>query len=600
MRGIDKVFDYALSDDLAERVRTGTIVRVPLQGRRVRGWVVELAEEPAEAMVLRPVLEVVSAGPPPAVVELARFAAWRYAGRLRPLLLAGSPRRIVPPTPPPSPARGAVSGRRPAGPPGLGGGGPGISAALARRIGEIVTAGTGLLRLPPASPRLGAVTGVLERVRGPGAVLVVVPEQRDADRLAAALAGSGWPVAVLPDGWSAARRAPVVVGTRDAAFAPVEQLRAVVVLDAHAEALVETRAPTWRADVVALERARRAGVPALLVSPCPTPEQAATVPVLTLPRDEERAGWASLVVLDRRADDPRSGRYAPALAGLLRSARAADPSRPVVCVLNRTGRARLLACDACGELARCLVCGTAVREAPAGASPEAALTCPACAAGRPRLCAACGATRLKVLRVGTARAAEELAALVGLTVAEVSGPRQPGGPELSAPVLVGTEAVLHRVGSASLVVFLDLDQELLAPRLDAGVRTLALLALASRLVGGRRGRRPGPGRVVVQTRLPDHEVVRAALHGEPSTLLEAELARRRALALPPSAAVAVVTGEGLEAAREALVGSVGLETARAGDRLLVRAADAATLADGLAPLDALAVGVRVEVDPLRL
>ena len=95
-------------------------------------------------------------------------------------------------------------------------------------------------------------------------------------------------------------------------------------------------------------------------------------------------------------------------------------------------------------------------------------------------------------------------------------------------------------------------------------------------------------------------MVQAAVHAEPGRLAEAELARRRALALPPSSAVALVTGEGLEAARHVLRAAAGCTTARVGDRLLVRAADAATLADGLAGLDALAVGVRVEVDPVGL
>ncbi|MDA8033613.1 MAG: hypothetical protein M0T71_05515 [Actinomycetota bacterium] len=590
VRGLDRVLDYALPDGLPGPLRDGTIVRVPLQGRRVRGWVVGCADEAPERVSLRAVLEVVSAGPPPAVVELARWAAWRYAGRLRPLLLAGSPPRIVPV----GPAVTVPAGRRP------GEGGPvGAGPAPGRPLAEALASGAAVLRLPPASPRLGVVTGVLESAPGDGAVLVVVPGQRDVARLSAALAAVGWPAAALPEQWAAARDAPVVVGTRDGAFAPVEVLRAVVVLDAHAEALVETRAPTWRADVVALERGRRAGVPVVLVSACPTPEQVAELPVVACSRAEERAGWAPVVVLDRRGDDPRTGRYAAPLAERIRAAVEADPGRPVVCVLNRTGRARLLACGGCGELARCTACGAAVREAPVGAPEVAALACPACGSARPRVCAGCGGTALRVLRVGTARAVEELASLVGRPVAEVSGPLRRAEPVPQAPVLVGTEAVLHRVGAASLVVFLDLDQELLAPRLDAGVRALALLALASRLVGGRR-RRGGPGGVVVQTRLPGHEVVQAAVHAEPGRLAEAELARRRALALPPSSAVALVTGEGLEAARHVLRAAAGCTTARVGDRLLVRAADAATLADGLAGLDALAVGVRVEVDPVGL
>ena len=99
-----------------------------------------------------------------------------------------------------------------------------------------------------------------------------------------------------------------------------------------------------------------------------------------------------------------------------------------------------------------------------------------------------------------------------------------------APVLVGTEAVLHRAAAASVVVFLDFDHELLAPRYRAGEQALALLALGvpprrrPPAGGARRGQdaRPGPrGRCA------------AALHADPGRLAAVERPRRRLLRLPP-------------------------------------------------------------------
>ena len=57
----------------------------------------------------------------------------------------------------------------------------------------------------------------------------------------------------------------------------------------------------------------------------------------------------------------------------------------------------------------------------------------------------------------------------------------------SADVYVGTEAALHRLESADVVAFLDFDQELLAPRYRAAEEALALLVLASRLLGDAGG-----------------------------------------------------------------------------------------------------------------
>jgi primosomal protein N' (replication factor Y) len=268
-------------------------------------------------------------------------------------------------------------------------------------------------------------------------------------------------------------------------------------------------------------------------------------------------------------------------------------------VLNRTGRARLLACGACRAIVRCERCGAALVEI---GGEIASLHCSVCGSSRPFVCATCSSTRLRRLRLGTARAAEEIAALVGEPVEEVSAGtlRTAAG---TAGVLVGTEAVLHRVRAASAVAFLDFDQELLAPRFRAGEEALALLALASRLVGGRV---PAAGRagglVVIQTRIPDHEVVLAAAAGDPGLCSGAEATRRRALGLPPYSALAVVSGPGAEEfARRLGATAARLEVAQLGpDRFWVRAANPSLLADELAGAGLPAEGVRVEVDPVRL
>ena len=169
---------------------------------------------------------------------------------------------------------------------------------------------------------------------------------------------------------------------------------------------------------------------------------------------------------------------------------------PLVCVYNRTGGARLLACSHCGELARCTRCGAAASRP----RDEEILRCPRCGERRPVVCASCGRLRMKTLRVGVSRLREELSALLGVAVGEVAGPRARGADEPLpvTPVLVGTEAVLHRVRRAAAVAFLDVDLHLLAPRLSATEDTLALLVRAARLVGPRGAGGPW-ARVQVQS-----------------------------------------------------------------------------------------------------
>jgi primosomal protein N' (replication factor Y) len=353
--------------------------------------------------------------------------------------------------------------------------------------------------------------------------------------------------------------------------------------------------------VLARERAHLAGVDCLLVSATPTLDLLADEVPQRISPELERAGWPRIEILDRRGDDPRSGLFAPPLTEIVRGARREEPGRPVVAVLNRIGRARLLACAACGSLVACERCGAALREHERGGdagSRAASLICPRCDLVRPWICQVCHSTRLKSLRLGVSRVAEELAALIGEPAAEVTAatvdlPR--------AGLLVGTEAVLHRVRAASLVIWLDFDQELGVNRLRGAEEALALLARSGRLVGPRSAAVGYRRRVVVQTRVPGHLVLAAALAGDPGIFSAAEAETRRSLRLPPFAAVALISGEDADEVAGVLASRSGVEVGeRRASGYLVRASDAGTLADALAASQASAHQLRVEVDPIRV
>ena len=111
-----------------------------------------------------------------------------------------------------------------------------------------------------------------------------------------------------------------------------------------------------------------------------------------------------------------------------------------MCVLNRTGRSRLLACRTCRELARCERCGATVAER------DEQLVCPVCDTARPVVCLHCTATRFRAVKPGVARVRDDLAALLPRVEVESVEASSSGDPV--APVLIGTEAVLHRLGGA--------------------------------------------------------------------------------------------------------------------------------------------------------
>ncbi len=595
-----KEFDYAVPPAWTEPVVVGTRVRAPLHGRTVRGWVVRDDVEPTPGLEVRPLKSWLGWGPPQPVVEAAAWGAWRWAGPEAAFLQAASPKVIVRTLPPalPAPGRDADGAASPA-PEGSG------------RLWADVPAGNRVtvVRLPPATDLLdlvlAAATDPHVRARE-GTVLVLVPFVGWAERLCARLTRRG--LAATTD-WVEARAGwPVVVGSRAGAWSPVPVLGAVVVLDAHDDAYREESAPTYGAVDVAIERARRAGVPCVLTSPVPPVTLTGDLTVAGPPH-EERAGWPALERVDRRGADPRTGLFSQEFVRLARAVLdAPHPDQtqtpaPLVCVYNRKGGARLLACSHCGELARCLRCGAAM----AAAADKATLHCPRCDEVRPLVCASCGRLKMKTLRAGVSRVRDELTALLGVEVEEVSGPAPAGGGHRAggtdARVLVGTEAVLHRVRRAATVAFLDIDLHLLAPRLSATDETLALLVRAGRLVGP-RGSGPAWARVQVQTRVPDHPALEAAVRGDPAPVQAEEEAVRRSSDLPPFSALALVSGALAPVYAAALAqdaaragGAVSVTTAGDGS-WLVRAPDHDVLCDLLARVERPSGrGLRVAVDP---
>jgi primosomal protein N' (replication factor Y) len=539
----------------------GDVVRVDLHGRAVGGWVVAVDVDAPAGVTLKPVRKVSGWGPTAELIDLADWAAWRWAGRPPHFLRTASPQNVV---------RGLPPAAKPVH----------AQAVDDPTAAEALRAGRAVLRLPPSAD----VFPLVLQAAALGPALVVCSSHAQERHLGARLRRAGLVVASYARDWAQARAgAHVVMGARAAAWAPVPGLAAVVVLDEHEEVHQEEGSPTWHARDVCIERAARAGVPCVLTSPCPSLRALDWGRLVVPSRTAERAGWPAVDVIDRHQEDPlRSDLYSEKLVNLIRS------GKKVVCVLNRKGRAALLACASCNELARCEACGAAV------AMGEGELVCRRCATTRPVVCLACGSGNLKQRRIGVTRAREDLERLAGVPVGEVTGDSD------DIPftqVLVGTEAVLRRVDTADAVAFLDLDAELLAPRYRAGEEAMALVARAARLVGGK-----DRGRLLLQTRLPKHEVVQAALLADPARVSDAERTRREELRFPPVTALAHVSGAPAAGYVDALRGILGVEVLgpAADGSYLVRAPDADALCTALEGTPRPSGRMRVAVDPPRV
>ncbi|MEU2349939.1 primosomal protein N' [Modestobacter sp. NPDC049651] len=635
---LDRPFDYAVPEELAEQVVAGCRVRVRFAGKLTDGVVLELGDSTDHTGKLAPLAKVVSAEPvlTPEVAVLARSVADRYAGSLTDVLrLAIPPRRGAPEKkpvadPPPAPEVPDPAGfaRYPTGPQLL------TAVAEGRPARAVWTA------LPGEDWPTRLVELCRAALSGGRGALVVVPDGKDLDRLAAAAerllpAGS---VAVLradasPDvrygRFLAAARgtAQVVLGTRGAVFAPVRDLGLVAVWDDGDDLHAEPRAPYPHARDVLVHRAHLAGCAAVVAGTARTAEGQLLVD----------SGWAHELVADRAtlraamprvqavgsdfelARDPaaRSARLPTLAFDVARKALAAGA--PVLVQVPRSGYVPSLVCDRCRAPARCAHCGGPLgispRPGPGGSRIAACRWC-----ARPAAtfdCPHCHGTKLRAAVVGEARTAEELGRAFPGAAVRVSGRGSgvlatvPGGPALVVAT-PGAEPVAEDGYGAALL----LDAWALLGRADlrAGEETMRRWANAAALV-----RAGGP---VVVAADPAHPVVQALVRWDPAGLAARELGDRRELGFPPVTRMAAVSGtapalaEFLEALRlpehADVLGPVpepprpGAEGER--ERYLVRVprADGVALARALREVQGVRSAkkapehVRVQLDPLEL
>jgi primosomal protein N' (replication factor Y) len=512
---VDRPFDYLVTEKTA-RVAVGDRVRVDFNGRSVRGWVTDRA---AVSPDLKPLVKWLGYGPPASLLELLAWASVRWYSPVSRFLASSSPKRLITelPSAPESKA---------------------LASAVLAGVNEVEP---GVLEVAPTTDPLGLILAACEATREKeGSLLVLVPTESWAGRLRGRLEQRGCDVASGEDQWDRMRAGwPVVVGARGTALAPVPKVRGAVIVDADDEAYRNAGAPTWDAVTMLRERCRRDAAPLWCTSSVPSP---------SLLNDgayrswgDVTGGWPRVTIVDRRLSDPHDGVLAREALATARRALEGDDPVAVVVVLQRLGDGRLFACAKCGELARCEVCGQAEEES------DGLLACRERHEPRANFCRTCGATNLKRVRIGVTTLARDVAAQLAQKVSEVTA-TTPLDAALER-VVVGTEAVWQRVRRCGVVIFVDFDQYLLAPRASARHRAITAVGKAGRLVGPRR---EGRGAVVLQTRRSDDPVVDALVRANFDEIIDQDVKTARVLELAPYGAEAEVSGEGAEAFVEGL------------------------------------------------
>ena len=557
---LDRPFDYLVPADRSDAVVAGCRVRVRFAGRLVDGFVLERAESSDHPGDLAFLDKVISAEPVlrPEVATLARDVADRYAGTLADVLRLAVPPRHARAESQPQRAPAAASPVAPIAAPDPGDWaayptGPAFLTALAegRAPKAVFTA------LPGEDWPRRVADAVLATVHSGRGAIAVAPDARDLERLDAAMTatlGPGTHVALHASLGPAERyrrflrasrrEVPVVVGTRAAAFAPVDNLGLVAIWDDGDDLYAEPRAPYPHALQVLLTRSQLAGAGALVAATARSAEAQLLIETrwaqeVAAPREVVRLRAPAVAPAgddaDRERDPAAVTARLPSLAWrTARDSLAADA--PVLVQVPRRGYLPAVSCVECHAPARCGRCSGPLELR----SSHAVAACRWC--GRPAAdfaCHRCGGRRLRAAIVGAGRTAEEL------------GRAFPGVPVRTS----GRESVLATVtGEAALVVatpgaepiadggygaVLLLDTWALLTRADlrAGEETLRRWLAAATLA-----RPAGQGGRIVVVADGGLAVVQALLRWDPATFAARELAERRELGFPPAARMASLTG----------------------------------------------------------
>ncbi len=401
--------------------------------------------------------------------------------------------------------------------------------------------------------------------------IVLVPEivltPQTARRFEAAF---GERVAVLHSGlsererfesWDAARRGTidVVVGARSAVFAPLPDVRLIVVDEAHERSYKQDGAPRYDAVAAARERMRLARGALVLGSATPPLDayaaaQAGAIGYVRLERRATDAPLPGVAVVDLAREFERGNRriFSTQLVDAL-ATRLQHREKSILFV-NRRGSGSFMLCRRCGAVPTCRRCSVSL----VAHRVEGLLRCHLCDAQRslPERCSACGEGPIREFGVGTQRVAAEVAELFprARVVRLDSDTTTHVGDHARllddfadrGDILVGTQMVAKGLDfpRVTLVGVVAADIGLHAPDFRAAERTFDLITQ----VAGRSGR-AGAGEAIVQTYAPEHPAIAFSAHHDYDGFARNELANRRELRYPPYAELVYLAVAGRDRAR---------------------------------------------------
>jgi len=343
----------------------------------------------------------------------------------------------------------------------------------------------------------------------------------------------------------------VVVGARSALFAPLENIGLIVVDEEHEPSYKQEDRLRYSARDLAIVRARQHSAVAILGSATPSIETFYSAKngkheLLTLSTRPSGRPMPEIEVIDLKNELKemlRGSKDSKLLIGNKMREGLAEiliRGEQAMVFVNRKGFSNFILCGDCGEVPRCLNCSVSLTYYQRARE----LRCHYCGLTKCVIesCEKCQSNALKFMGMGTELVEEELKRLFpSVKVERLDAESADTAKKLEAAlerfrsgetkILVGTQMIAkgHDFPNVTFVGVVLADLNLHLPDFRAGERTFQLLAQVS----GRAGRADKPGRVVLQTFLPDHYVIQAASKQDYLGFYEAEIATRADFGYPP-------------------------------------------------------------------
>ena len=350
-------------------------------------------------------------------------------------------------------------------------------------------------------------------------------------------------------------KAHVVIGTRSAVFAPVENLGIIILDEEQEDTYKSENAPRYHARDVAKFLCVQHKALLLLGSatPCLESRYAAEMgkySFFTLPGRYNAKALPPVSVVDMKRELRRGN--GGEISSFLRKELQAnlDRGEQSILFLNRRGASKLITCGECGYTYQCPNCSANMTYH----SANQRLMCHYCGHTQAvdKWCPECGGI-LKFTGAGTQKIEEELRALFpGTDILRMDTDTvAPAGSheillrrfrEEKIPIMIGTQMVTKGLDfeNVTLVGVLSADQSLYTGNFRSGERTFSLITQ----VVGRCGRGEKAGRAVIQTFTPDNEIIRQAAGQDYEAFYHGELEMRRIQNNPPFTEMTVITAAG--------------------------------------------------------